>query len=94
MGLKLGICYEKVVRPGFQILISDLISNRKICNKNILGYITKAMNIQLNLSQFDVSKIQKLYVSMALNGFLLEIEIFFSVMIWSRQKHWMKLNVK
>ena len=64
-------------RPGFQILISDLISNRKICNKNILGNITKAMNIQLNLSQFDESKTQKLYVLMALNGLRLEIEIFF-----------------
>ena len=67
--LKFGACCVrglKVLRPRLQKLIFVLTNLRKFSNENIVDYITRAKDMQLNLSEVDESISEKMFVSILL----------------------------
>ena len=68
--------FKKFQRPRLQILISDLTNLRKYNNESLVDYITRAEDMQLNLSEVDESISEKMFVSILLKGLPREFECF------------------
>ena len=68
--------FNSFERPRLQKLISDLTNLRKNNNKSIVDYITRAEDTQLNLSEVNESKTEKMFVAILLKGLSCEFESF------------------
>ena len=60
--------FKSFERPRLQKLISELTNLRKYSNEIIIDYITRAEDLQLNLSEIDESVSEKIFVSILLKG--------------------------
>ena len=69
--------FKRFERPRLQKLISDLTNLRKYNNESTVDYITRAEEIQLNLSEVDESISEKMFVWILLKeGIPREFESF------------------
>ena len=77
--------FKSFERPCLQKLISDLTKMRKHNYESIVDYITRAEDMQLNLSELDETISEKMFVSILLKGLPRELKSFlYSGKIWSR----------
>ena len=78
--------FKSFERLRLQKLISDLTNLRKYNNENIVDYITRAEDMQLNISKVDESISEKMFVSMLLKGVPRENESFCTLVKYSQDK--------
>ena len=78
--------FRSFERPSLQKLISVLIKLRKYNNESIVDYITRAEDVQLNLSRVDESKSENVFVSILLKAIPREIESFCSLLKYGQDK--------
>ena len=78
--------FKSFERPRLQKLISDLTNLRKYSNESIVDYITRAEDMQLNLSEVDESISEKLFVSILLKGLPREFESFCTLVKYGQDK--------
>ena len=76
-------CFEM---PRLQKLISDLTNLRKYNNENIVEYITRGEDMQLNLSEVDESISEKMFVSILLRGLPSDFESFCTLVKYGQDK--------
>ena len=69
-----------------QKLISDLTNLRKYNNESIVDYITRAEDMQSNLSEVDESITEKMFVSILLEGLPREFESFRTLVKFGQDK--------
>ena len=72
--------------PRLQKLISDLTNLRKYNNENIVDYITRGEDMQLNLSEVDESISEKMFVSILLKGLPRDFESFGTLVKYGQDK--------
>ena len=78
--------FKSFERPRLQKLISDLTNLRKYNNESIVDYITRAEDMQLNLSEVDESISEKMFVLILLKGLPREFESFCTLVKYGQDK--------
>ena len=78
--------FKSFERPRLQKLISDLTNLRKYKNESPVDYVTRAEDMQLNLSEIDESVSEKMFVSILLKGFPRELESFLTLVKHGQDK--------
>ena len=73
-------------RPRLQKVISDLTNLRKYSNESIVDCITRAEDMQLNISGVDESISEKMVVSILLKGLPREFESFCNLVKYGEDK--------
>ena len=68
--------FKSFERSRLQKLIYDLTNLRKYNNEIIVDYITRAEDMQLNLSEINESISEKMFVSILLKGLPRDFESF------------------
>ena len=70
--------------PRLQQLISDLISIRMKANESVVGYTTRAEELQYNFDEVDEGLSEKLFVSIILKGLPREFNTFCTLVKFSK----------
>ena len=78
--------FKSFERPRLQKLISDLTNLRKYNNESIVDYITRAEDMQLNLSEVNESISENMFVSILLKGLPREFESFCTLVKYGQDK--------
>ena len=78
--------FKRFERPRLQKLISDLTNLRKYNNESIVDYVIRAEDMQLNLSGFDESISEKMFVSILSKWLPREFERFCTLVKYGQDK--------
>ena len=77
--------FKSFERPRLQQLIEKLTSLRKDQNETIVDYITRAEDLQYNLSQVDEALSEQMFISILLKGLPKDFETFCALVKFTKE---------
>ena len=77
--------FRSFERPRLQQLIEKLTSLRKDQNETIVDYITRAEDLQYNLSQVDEALSEQMFISILLKGLPKDFETFCALVKFTKE---------